>query len=74
MEFEKVREILAELLGVDMESVTPDSRLTDDLGADSLDLFQLLMRLEEEYDFETEDHLLDEIFTVGDVVRAIRDR
>ena len=74
MEFEKVREILAELLGVEKESVTPDSRLTDDLGADSLDLFQLLMRLEEEYDIETDDRLLDEIITVGDVARAIRDR
>ena len=74
MEFEKVREILAELLGVEKESVTPDSRLTDDLGADSLDLFQLLMRLEEEYDIETDDRLLDEIITVGDAARAIRDR
>ena len=74
MEFEKVREILAELLGVEKESVTPDSRLTDDLGADSLDLFQLLMRLEEEYDIETDDRLLDEIITVGDAAQAIRDR
>ena len=74
MEFEKVRDILAELLGVDAGRITMDSLLTDDLGADSLDLFQLLMRLEEEYDIETDDRLLEEIFTVGDVVDAIIDR
>ena len=74
MEFEKVRDIMAELLGVDAGRITMDSLLTDDLGADSLDLFQLLMRLEEEYDIETDDRLLEEIFTVGDVVDAIIDR
>ena len=74
MEFEKVRDILAELLGIDAGRITMDSLLTDDLGADSLDLFQLLMRLEEEYDIETDDRLLEEIFTVGDVVDAIIDR
>lgn len=73
MEFEKIRRLLSELLKIDPSAITEESFLVDDLGADSLDLFQLIMRLEEEYCVETDDRLLEEIFTVGDVVKALRE-
>ena len=72
METEKIREILAELLQIDPRTITEDSFLVDDLGADSLDLFQLQMRLEQEYDIEMDDRLEERIFTVRDVTDALR--
>ena len=72
MELEKIRGILSEILDTDPAAITENSFLVDDLGADSLDLFQLLIRLEQEYDIETDEHLRDRIFTVGDVIDAIR--
>ncbi len=73
MELEKIRKLLSELLKIDPSAITEDSFLVDDLGADSLDLFQLIMRLEEEYCVETDDHLVENIFTVGDVVKTLRE-
>jgi len=73
MELEKIREILAELLQIDPHTITEDSFLVDDLGADSLDLFQLQMRLEQEYDVEMDDRLEERIFTVRDVVEALQE-
>ena len=72
MELEKIREILAELLQIDSQTITEDSFLVDDLGADSLDLFQLQMRLEQEYEIEMDDRLEERIFTVHDVVEALK--
>ena len=71
MESERIKEILAELLQIDPHTITEDSLLVDDLGADSLDLFQLQMRLEQEYEIEMDDRLEERIFTVRDVVDAL---
>ena len=66
--FERVREILAKQLRVPAESITPDSRIKNDLGADSLDILQLLMTIEEEYNVQVPDEQLATFETVKDVV------
>lgn len=71
MVFEKVRSILCDQLDLDEESVTESSVLTDDLGADSLDLVDLIMTLEEEFDIEIPDEDAESVKTVGDVVKYI---
>jgi len=71
MVFEKVRSILCDQLDLDEESVTESSVLTDDLGADSLDLVDLIMTLEEEFDVEIPDEDAESVKTVGDVVKYI---
>ncbi len=68
---EKVREIIADKLGVDVDEVVEDASLTDDLGADSLDLVDLVMVFEEEFDIKIEDEELEKIKTVKDVVDGI---
>ena len=72
MIFEKVQEKVAEQLGVDAEEVTLESSFIDDLGADSLDIVELLMALEEEFDIEIPDEDAEKISTVGNVVEYIR--
>jgi acyl carrier protein len=67
----KVREIVCEQLGVSDEEVTPDASFIEDLGADSLDLVELVMALEEEYDMEISDEEAEKIKTVQDVVKHI---
>lgn len=67
----KVREIVCEQLGVSDEEVTPDASFVDDLGADSLDLVELVMALEEEYDTEISDEDAERIKTVQDVLDYI---
>ena len=52
MEFEKLQQIIAEVLNVDVDEITPDTTFVDDLGADSLDVFQIIMGIEEEFDIE----------------------
>ena len=70
--FEKVREIIAEQFSMEPESVTADSTLEDDLGADSVDLVDLVVTLEQEFNLEeTEESVLEEIKTVGDVADYI---
>ena len=69
--FEKIKEMVAENLGVDAGSITEESSFKDDLGADSLDLFELVMALEEEYDIEIPTEDLEQIATVGDVISSI---
>ncbi len=70
--FDKVREIIAEEFSVNAENINMDSLLEDDLGADSIDLVELAVALEEEFDLaETEEEVLSEIKSVGDVVDYI---
>ena len=71
MVFEKVRDILCQQLDVEENDVTMESSLTDDLGADSLDLVDTLMSLEDEFDIEVPDSAIEEIKTVGDIVAYI---
>ena len=71
MEFEKLQEIIAEVLNVDPEEITMDTTFVDDLGADSLDLFELTMALEDEYGIEIPSEDLEKIVTVGDVVEYV---
>ena len=68
---EKVRELIADKLGVDKDEVTEEASLIDDLGADSLDLVDLVMVFEEEFDVKIEDEELENIKTVKDVVDGI---
>ncbi|KUK34848.1 MAG: Acyl carrier protein [Caldanaerobacter subterraneus] len=71
MIFEKVRDIVAEQLGIDPEEITMESSFIDDLGADSLDIVELIMALEEEFDIEIPDEDAEKIKTVGDVVEYL---
>lgn len=72
MELEKIKAIIAEVLNIDADSITADTTFVDDLGADSLDIFQIIMGIEEEYDIELENEFVEQIQTVGDAVEAIR--
>lgn len=74
MEFEKVREVIVDQLGVDEEDVTMDANFVDDLGADSLDIVELIMGLETEFDIEIPDEDAEKIATVGDAVNYIKER
>lgn len=71
--FEKVKEIIVEQLGVSETSITAEASFIDDLGADSLDIVELIMALEEEFDLEIPDNDAEKIVTVGDVVEYIKD-
>ena len=72
MELEKIKAIIAEVLNIDADSITEDTTFVDDLGADSLDIFQIIMGIEEEYDIELDNESVEQIRTVGDAVEAIR--
>ena len=72
MEFEKIQNIIAEVLNVDKDEITMDTTFIDDLGADSLDVFQIIMGIEEEFDLEIPTEKAESIVTVGDEVEAIR--
>lgn len=72
MEFDKLRKVIAEVLNVDPEEITMDTTFTDDLGADSLDVFQIIMGLEEEFDIEIPTEIAEKMVTVGDAVEAIK--
>ena len=71
MVFEKVKEILCDQLDVDAKDVTMEASITEDLGADSLDIVDLVMSLEHEFDIEVPDEEVESIKTVGDIVRYI---
>ncbi len=73
MVFEKVREILCEQLEIDPDEVTLDTNIVDDLGADSLDLVDFVMSLENEFDKEIPDEDIENIRTIGDIVSYIED-
>ena len=72
MEFEKLKKIIAEVLNVDEEEITADTTFVYDLGADSLDIFQIIMGLEEEFDIEIPNEEAEKIVTVGDAVEQIK--
>ena len=71
--FSKVKDIVVEQLGVDEEEVTEQASFVDDLGADSLDIVELVMDLEEEFDLEIPDEDAEKIATVGDAVNYIKE-
>jgi len=72
--FEKIRAKIAEQVSIDENDITMDSGFVDDLGADSLDLVELIMALEEEFDMEIPDEDAEKITSVGDVVDYIKAR
>lgn len=72
MEFEKLRDIIVEVLNVDETEVTMETTFIDDLGADSLDVFQIIMGIEEEFDIEIPNEEAEKIVTVGDAVEQIK--
>ncbi len=73
MEFEKLKKIIAEVLNVDQEELTMETTFVDDLGADSLDVFQIIMGIEEEFNIEIANEDAEKIVTVGDAVEQIKD-
>ena len=72
MEFEKLQGIIAEVLNVDTEDITMATTFVDDLGADSLDIFRIIMGIEEEFDIEIPQEAAENIVTVGDAVEQIK--
>ena len=72
MEFEKLQEIIAEVLNVDADEITMDTTFVDDLGADSLDVFQIIMGIEEEFDIEIANEDAEKIVSVCDAVEQIK--
>ena len=72
MEFEKLQKIIAEVLNVDADKISMDSTFVDDLGADSLDVFQIIMGIEEEFDIEIPTEAAEDIVTVSDAVEQIK--
>lgn len=72
MVFEKVKSIVADKLSVDEENITMESAFVEDLGADSLDIVELIMSLEDEFELEIPDEEAEGIITVGDVVEYIK--
>lgn len=72
MELEKLKEIIADVLNVEVNDITEDTTFVDDLGADSLDIFQIIMGIEETFDIEIDNDDAEQISTVGDVVEQIK--
>ena len=72
MEFEKLKEIIADVLGCNPDTITPDTTFVDDLGADSLDIFQIVMGIEEEFGIDIPTEEAEKISTVGDAFEQIK--
>lgn len=72
MEFEKLQKIICEVLNVDEDEITMETTFVDDLGADSLDIFQIIMGIEEEFDIEIANEEAENIITVSDAVEQIK--
>lgn len=72
MELEKIQKIIVEILNVDASEVTPETTFVDDLGADSLDIFQIVMGLEEEFDIRIDPEQVEKIKTVGDAIEQLK--
>lgn len=71
MIFDKIKELIVEQLGVDEDEVTAEANIQDDLGADSLDIVDLIQTIEDEYDLSIPDEAVEEIKTVNDIVNYI---
>ena len=72
MEFEKLQKIISEVLNVDEDEITMETSFVDDLGADSLDVFQIVMGIEEEFEIEIANEEAEKIVTVSDAVEQIK--
>ena len=72
MEFEKLQEIIAEVLNLEQDDITMGATFVDDLGADSLDIFQIIMGIEEAFDIEIPNDAAEQIVTVGDTAEQIK--
>ena len=72
MEFEKIKKIIVEVLNVEEDDITMETTFVDDLGADSLDVFQIIMGVEEEFEIEIPNEEAEKIVTVGDAVEQIK--
>ncbi|WP_026525756.1 MULTISPECIES: acyl carrier protein [unclassified Butyrivibrio] len=72
MEFEKLKKVIADVLNVDEGEITLESTFTDDLGADSLDVFQIIMGIEDEFDVKIDAELAEKITTVGEAVELLK--
>ena len=72
MEFEKLQDIIADVLNVQKEDIKPETTFVDDLGADSLDIFQIIMGIEEEFDIEIDNDEAEKSVTVQDAVDQIK--
>ena len=72
MEFEKIKNIIVEVLNVEESDITMETTFLDDLGADSLDVFQIIMGIEEEFEIEIPNEEAEKIVTVGDAVEQIK--
>ena len=72
MEFEKLKKIIAEVLNVDPDEITMETTFQDDLGADSLDVYQIIMGIEEEFDSEIPAETAEQVTTVEDAVEMIK--
>ena len=73
MEFEKLKEIIAGVLNVDVNEITPETTFKEDLGADSLDVFQIIMEIEDTFGVSIENEVAEQIVTVGDAASQIHD-
>ena len=72
MDFEKLKKIIAEVLNVDPDEITMETTFQDDLGADSLDVYQIIMGIEEEFDIEIPAETAEQVTTVEDAVEMIK--
>lgn len=72
MELEKLQSIISEVLNVEKDEITTETTFVDDLGADSLDIFQIIMGIEEEFDIEISNDDAEKIVTVGDALEEIK--
>lgn len=72
MELDKIIEIISDVLDIPKEEITADSKFQDDLGADSLDVVEIVMRLEDEFKLEVPDDVIEKIVTVGDAAEQIK--
>ncbi len=72
MEFEKLQKIISEVLNVEEDEITMETTFVDDLGADSLDIFQIIMGIEEEFDIEIANENAENIVTVSDAIEEIK--
>ena len=72
MEFDKIKSIISEVLSIDADGITEEPTFVDDLGADSLDIFQIIMAIEEEFEIEIPTEEAEKITTVGDAVEQIK--